>query len=96
MPLKISRGYKDVDSYNFTIPKDYKINYLPENREIVSKFGFYKIQFEKINDTIFNYNKTILIKEGIYPKEDYKTYRSFRKKIAKSENLRIAITKKEL
>ncbi|MFT5673826.1 MAG: hypothetical protein ACI9JT_002481, partial [Polaribacter sp.] len=34
------------------------------------------------------------IKEGVYPKEDYKLYRRFRRSIAKYENLRIAIIKK--
>ena len=40
-----------------------------------------------------SYKKEIIIKEGVYSKEDYKEYRSFRRSIAKSENLRIALTK---
>jgi hypothetical protein len=34
------------------------------------------------------------MKEGVYPKEDYKSYRSFRKNVSRAENLRIAIIKK--
>lgn len=94
LPLKISRGYKDVDNYVFKIPSDYKIEYLPETREVNSKFGSYKISFNKVDESTFTYQKNITIKEGVYPKEDYKSYRSFRRKIAKSENLRIAIIKK--
>lgn len=94
LPLKISRGYKDVDKYTITIPENYKIEYLPEAREIKSKFGIYKITFQKIDESTLSYHKSILIKEGLYPKEDYKSYRSFRRKIAKSDNLRIAIIKK--
>ncbi|WP_439130695.1 DUF3857 domain-containing protein [Polaribacter sp.] len=94
LPLKISRGYKDVDVYTFKIPASYKIEYLPEEREINSKFGSYKISFQKVDASTFTYKKSILMKEGIYPKEDYKSYRSFRRKIVKSENLRIALIKK--
>ena len=35
------------------------------------------------------------VKEGVYSKEDYKKYRDFRRSVAKQENLRIAITKKQ-
>ena len=95
LPLKIGRGYKDIDDYTIKIPANYKIEYLPEKREVTSKFGSYTIQFKKIDESTFTYHKNISIKEGVYPKEDYKSYRSFRRKIAKSENLRIAIIKKK-
>ena len=94
MPLQINRGYKDVDSLTFKLPSNYILNYVPDNKEINSKFGIYKISFKLIDDTTFTYNKEIEIKEGIYTKEDYKAYRAFRKKIAKTENLRIVLTKK--
>lgn len=94
LPLKIERGYEDIDKYIIKIPAAYSLNYIPENREVNSKFGSYKITFEKIDDTTLSYKKVILIKEGNYPKEDYKSYRTFRRNIAKSENLRIALTKK--
>lgn len=94
LPLKVSRGYKDVDAYEFTIPKGYVLGELPSEKVLTTKFGTYKVTFTKIDDTSFKYHKTIVIKEGVYPKEDYKTYRSFRRSIAKYENLRIAITLK--
>jgi bifunctional DNA-binding transcriptional regulator/antitoxin component of YhaV-PrlF toxin-antitoxin module len=94
LPLKLNRGYKDVDEYVIKIPATYHLGLLPQNREITTKFGSYSITFKKIDDTTFTYKKSILIKEGTYPKEDYKTYRSFRRSIAKLENIRIAITKK--
>ena len=94
LPLKISRGYKDVDEYEIKIPEGYKLTVLPPEKELKTKFGTYKVNFKKINDSTFKYHKTIAIKEGVYPKEDDKLYRSFRRSIAKYENLRIAITKK--
>ncbi|KGL58831.1 DUF3857 domain-containing protein [Polaribacter sp. Hel1_85] len=94
LPLKIPRGFKDVDSYEFTLPKGYVLGVLPSEKTLSSNFGTYKVTFTKIDDTTFKYNKSMLIKEGVYPKEDYKKYRNFRRSIAKYENLRIAILKK--
>jgi hypothetical protein len=94
LPLKISVGYKDVDEYVIKIPATHKLEYMPEGKELSTKFGTYKISFKKIDETSFSYKKEIIIKEGVYPKEDYKKYRSFRRSIAKSENLRIALIKK--
>lgn len=94
LPLKIRRGYKDVDEYTVKIPDTHKIEYLPEPKELSTKFGTYKISFKQIDETTFSYKKEILIIEGTHPKEEYKKYRSFRRSIAKYENLRIALIKK--
>lgn len=94
LPLQISRGYQDVDEYLFTIPEGYILGDLPPKKELTTKFGSYTVSFTKISNTAFKYNKNLLIKEGVFPKEDYKAYRSFRKSIARYENLRIVINKK--
>lgn len=94
LPLKIRRGYKDIDEFVIKTPQGFKLEHLPENKELSTKFGTYKISFEKIDEASFTYKKEISIIEGTYPKEDYKKYRSFRRSIAKSENLRIALIKK--
>ncbi|MDX6747432.1 DUF3857 domain-containing protein [Polaribacter sp. PL03] len=94
LPLKISRGYKDEDFYTIVLPEGYVLGAIPLEKEISTKFGSYKVSLKKIDETSFKYQKTIIIKEGVYSKEDYKVYRSFRKSIAKYENLRIAIIKK--
>ena len=86
--------FKDLSKYEIKIPEGYVLTVLPPEKELKTKFGTYKVNFKKINDSTFKYHKTIAIKEGVYPKEDYKLYRSFRRSIAKYENLRIAITKK--
>ena len=94
LPLKIFQGYKDIDEIIIKIPEGYSLNNLPETKELSTKFGTYKITFTKVDETTFKYHKIMVIKEGVYPKEDYKLYRSFRRSIAKYENLRIAIIKK--
>jgi len=93
LPLKISRGYQDIDQYSYVIPKGYTFAGLPEEKNITTKFGSYKVSFTKIDATTFIYKKSLLIKAGDYPKEDYKDYRKFRKSIARYENLRISLIK---
>ena len=94
LPLEIRRGYADKDEYTITIPETHQFTLLPENKELTTKFGTYTISYQKVNETQFKYIKSIVIKEGFYPKEDYDDYRSFRRNIVKLENTRIAITKK--
>ncbi|WP_299012699.1 DUF3857 domain-containing protein [uncultured Polaribacter sp.] len=93
LPLQISTGYKDADFYKIKLPKGYNLIALPDAKELKTKFGYYQVKFTKLDETTFKYEKAVVIKEGVYPKEDYKAYRSFRRSIAKHENLRIAITK---
>lgn len=93
LPLKISRGYQDIDQYSYVIPKGYTFAGLPEEKNITTKFGSYKVSFTIIDATTFIYKKSLLIKAGDYPKEDYKDYRKFRKSIARYENLRISLIK---
>ena len=92
--LEIERGFKDIDTFVFSIPETYTFNNLLPEKTIDSKFGNYKVTYKKIDATHFQYNRSFLLKEGLYPKEDYKAYRTFIKSIAKNDNLRIALSKK--
>ena len=92
-PLKISRGFYDKDEVVIKLPKDYHTTFLPQPKEIKTKFGYYKVVIEKVSENSIKYTRELLLKEGVFPKEDYKKYRSFRKKIAKYDNLRLELTK---
>lgn len=95
LPLKIRRGYMDVDEFTITIPKNYSVDgALFAERKIENKFGKYSIAIEKTAEDKLLYKRTLLIKDGLYKKEDYKNYRSFRRKVSRSDNLKIALTKK--
>ena len=93
-PLKIRRGFKDVDEYKITLPEGYKIDgVLMEEKNIKNKFGYYAVSIQKINKTQIKYKRTLLIKEGTFSKEDYKAYRTFRRTVSRYDNLRIELTK---
>ncbi|MFT7900858.1 DUF3857 domain-containing protein [Tenacibaculum ascidiaceicola] len=91
--IEVERGFTDKDEFTFTLPQGYKYTSLPEKRNITNKFGTYNIRFEKIDDTTFKYKREFSLLKGIYPKEDYKAYRKFRKTVVKYDNLRIELIK---
>ncbi len=94
-PLKVERGFKDVDAYEIEIPINYVLSEtLAVERKIENKFGMYQISIKRIDKNHLTYNRVLFIKDGEYSKEDYKLYRAFRRKVAKNDNIRIAIKKK--
>ncbi len=92
-PLEIVRGFTDVDKVKIKLPEGYVLEFLPEVVQIDTKFGTYELRVEKLNEETLLYHRKYALKEGVYPKEDYKLYRSFRKKVAKYDNMRIELKK---
>ncbi|WP_010519111.1 DUF3857 domain-containing protein [Croceivirga radicis] len=88
----VKRGYFDEDVYNITLPKGYKIESLLSPVEIITPFGEYSVVMKKNDDGTYSYNRKLLIKSGVFPKEQYADFRAFRKKIAQFDNSKIIIT----
>lgn len=93
-PLKISRGFYDVDSYEIKLPSDYRIEAIPKDVVLEDKFGTYSFSITQKDDQTLVYKRSIKIKDGQYPKEEYKNYRKFIKKIVKLDNSKIVLVKK--
>jgi hypothetical protein len=54
----------------------------------------YKLTIEELTENKLKYTREYLLKNGKYPKEEYKDYRSFRKKIVRSDKSKIVLIKK--
>jgi len=93
LPFVIERGFYDQDEYEIQLPEGFSIESLPENKEIETKFGVYKMSLEKINDSQIIYKRSLEINKGNYQKEDYKAYRSFRRKLAKADKTSFVLNK---
>ncbi len=93
LPLEIKMGFLDTDNVTIHLPQNYTIEAMAEPQEIESKFGSYKIEIQKIDETKLLYKRTLLIKEGTYTVADYNEYRKFRKKINQLDNSKIVLTK---
>ena len=91
--FEIQRGYLDEDQYTIKLPSGYVPEVLPEPLKIDNKFGSYEVQVRLASDNSLVFERRLLLKKGVYPKEDYSDYRSFRRTIAKGDNRKIIIKK---
>ncbi|PWN69227.1 DUF3857 domain-containing protein [Chryseobacterium phosphatilyticum] len=92
LPFEIRQSFEDDYEIGFSIPKGYKIDEVPDNININSEFGYYKLNVVKNGEEIKVLRK-IQINKGAFPKEKYNEYVGFRKKIINMDNSKILITK---
>ncbi|MGV6844830.1 MAG: DUF3857 domain-containing protein [Lutibacter sp.] len=93
LPFEIETSYYDVDSVKVSIPKNFKINYLPETKEIASTFGNYHFIVNKCGESNLCYVRKLKIKSGVYDSSKYDDFRKFMKKIRKVDNSILILTK---
>ncbi|KFF01877.1 DUF3857 domain-containing protein [Chryseobacterium luteum] len=92
LPFEIGQSFQDEYEIDFIIPKNYKIDEVPENITINSEFGTYKLNIVKNGESL-KVTRFIKINKGIFPKEKYNEYVSFRKKTLNTDNSKILLTK---
>ncbi|MFG6686577.1 DUF3857 domain-containing transglutaminase family protein [Mariniflexile sp. HNIBRBA6329] len=95
LPLKIKRGFKDVDEVEIKLPPDFTIESRPDNVSIENKFGSYRAEFVVKDESTLLYKREWIINDGEYPKEDYESYREFYKEVNKYDNSKIALIKNQ-
>ena len=89
--LYISEGFTEIDQFDIILPDNYSIDSLPDDKTIETKFGIYSISFSEVAKHKIILSRSLIIKKGTFPPEDYKAYRSFRKKIAKLDKSKILV-----
>lgn len=92
-PFEIQRGFIDTDEINIVLPNGFTIEALPDNVELISKYGIYKTEIIKKDGSNLIYKRSFLLKKGLYPKEEYEEFRLFIEKIKRNDNSKIVITK---
>tara|TARA_R110002049_G_scaffold308754_1_gene513932 strand:+ start:75135 stop:77042 length:1908 start_codon:yes stop_codon:yes gene_type:complete len=93
LPLIINRGFTDVDEVEITWPPNYKVESLPKNESIDTKFGTYKFEIVTKDDNTLIYKREFIVNDGEFPKEDYEAFRDFYKEVAKQDNSKVALIK---
>lgn len=94
LPLIIKRGFVDIDEVEIKLPKDFKVEALPENKSIDNKFGSYNYELKLKDESTLIYKRRFIVKDGEYPKEDYESYRAFYKDVSKFDNAKMALIRK--
>jgi uncharacterized protein DUF3857 len=92
-PLNISRGYLDIDEVTIELPEGFQVNALPEPIKIESKFGLYTSEISRQEGGNLVYRRKFELYKGVFPKEEYKNYRKFRKEVAKNDNQKLILIK---
>ncbi len=92
LPFETAFPFQDDYEIEFTIPEGYKFSEIPAPSEIITEFGTYSINF-KTEDKKLLVHRVLTIKKGIYPKEKFKDYLGFRKKVAGNDNTKVLISK---
>lgn len=93
LELQIDRGFVDEDEVMITIPASYKLPDTFDNIHVESEFGVYDVSFDRIDDNTIQYTRKFSMYEGTFPKEKYKEFRSFVRKIVRYDGQKIALTK---
>ncbi len=93
-PFHISRGYYDTDELTYSIPGNMKVESIPENIEIRSKFGNYVAKFEQKENNKVYYKREMLVRKGKYDRQDYKKFRDFMAEIKDADQNKIILIKK--
>ncbi|MGX1928935.1 DUF3857 domain-containing protein [Flagellimonas sp. 2504JD4-2] len=92
LPFRIQRGFLDEDISTIQLPEGYTIGELPPKVLKETKFGTYEMEIVKQGEHALLYKRRLLVLKGDYPKEEYNTYRTFRRFVAKNDNLKLIIS----
>jgi hypothetical protein len=92
-PFEIQRGYYDEDEIAIALPSGFSIESMPNNFELNTKYGEYKTEIVKKDNSNLIYKRTIYIKKGLYKNTEYDEYRNFMEQISKNDNAKIILTK---
>jgi hypothetical protein len=92
-PLEIQRGSVDVDEIEITLPANFSIEFLPSNVEINGKFGEYKTEIIKKDNSNIIYKRKFFLKKGLYTNKEYDEFRLFMEQISRNDNAKIILTK---
>lgn len=91
--VHLDEGFVDTDEVVITIPASYTVKFIPDEIVFESPFGSYKMTAEKQSKREVVYKRTLELKEGQYPKEEYKAFRNFLKKVNRSDNAKMILIK---
>jgi len=88
-PFRVSRGFVDQDEFIFKLDQIILDSEL-EDIELVSKFGIYRLTFEKVNDNLV-VKRYLKLKKNNYKKSDYSGFVDFFSKISRFDSTKISL-----
>lgn len=93
LPFQIERGYQDYDEIIIQLPQGYVVEGLPQNTILNTKYGDYKTEYTLQGTDKVVVIRSLLLKRGKYPKEEYEEFRKFMEITARNDNAKISLIK---
>lgn len=94
LAVQINFPVNQIDSIEYRIPDNYKINGIPQNITLHSDYGTYQADFKITDNKVFAI-KHLIINAATYPLKEYQKFYNFLLNISESENSSyIALTNK--
>lgn len=87
-PVYINRGYTDEDELIYQLPEGFKVETKPDNKLIISPFGFYSSSL-KIEGKTLTYKRTLQLKDGNYPAEKYEEFSNFMSNVNAADHAKL-------
>lgn len=94
LPLEISRGRTDKDTFRFVLPQGFETESIPKSGKTESEFGSFEVLFsleESDEQTIIEVARTYILNEGVWPAESHDDFRSFMSSIQALGNQKAVI-----
>lgn len=82
--FKINYSYHDEDEITYTIPKGYKVEFIPKDIVIESEFGKYSAKVV-VKDNVLVYTRSKMMIDNQYPPEKYNDFVAFYKKMYQAD-----------
>ena len=93
-PFEIQRGYLQESEYDVSLPGGYVLSEIPAPISLSTKFGTYEMKLNRKENGNLVYQRSLLIKKGLYSKDDYNEYRKFRKEVSRYDNIKLLLNPK--
>lgn len=91
MPMQIDRGFTDIDSAVFELPKNAKLLGALENKNITNEFGSYQIKM-KIESNKLTYVRKFILNSGTFPASSYTKFAELMAEARSLDHLRLAFS----
>lgn len=88
LKVYVNRGYTDEDELIYQLPAGFKLEALPNSKQINSAFGSYSSTIKLEGKTLI-YKRKITIKDGTYPAEQYQEFSTFMNDISTADHSRV-------
>ena len=93
LPFEIQRGFTDEDEISIEIPVGFQIEAMPNDVELASEFGNYKIEFKAVGNQKITCKRKLSIHKGFYESSKFEEYRKFRETIGRTDNSKVVLSK---